>query len=77
MLKRVGCGKQGKQPRLFIPSKTATFVPKFAVEDLPLHRTTTLVPAFAMKDPDDDRFNSLIYLFVHLFTYLINLFIFF
>ena len=37
-------------PRLFIPSKTATLVPEFAVEDLPLDRTTTLVPAFAVKD---------------------------
>ena len=31
---RVGCGKH-----LFIPSKTATLVPEFAVEDLPLGRT--------------------------------------
>ena len=39
----------GKLPHLFIPSKTATFVPEFAVEDLPLNRTATLVSAFAMK----------------------------
>ena len=44
---RVGCGKQ---PHLLIPSKTATLVPEFAVEDLPLDRTETLVPAFAVKD---------------------------
>ena len=37
-------------PHLYIPSKTATFVPEFAVEDLPLDRTVTLVPAFAVKD---------------------------
>ena len=35
---------------LFIPSKTATLVPEFAEEDLPLDRTATLVPAFAMED---------------------------
>ena len=39
----------GKLLHLFIPNKTATWVPEFAVEDLPLHRTTTLVPAFAVK----------------------------
>ena len=36
---RMGCGKHGKVPHLFIPSKTATSVPEFAVEDLPLGRT--------------------------------------
>ena len=46
----VGCGKNGKLPHLFIPSKTATLVPEFAVEDLPLDRTSTLVPAFAVID---------------------------
>ena len=39
-----------KLPHLFIPSKTATLVPEFAVEDLPLSRTATLIPAFAVKD---------------------------
>ena len=29
---------------------TATLVPEFAVEDLPLDRTATLVSAFAVKD---------------------------
>ena len=33
-----------------IPSKTAAWVPEFAVEDLPLSRTATLVPEFAVKD---------------------------
>ena len=47
----VGCGKQWEAvPRLFIPSKTATLVPEFAVEDLSLDRTATLVRAFAVKD---------------------------
>ena len=34
---------------LFIPSKTATLVPAFAVEDLSLGRIATLVPAFVVK----------------------------
>ena len=33
-----------------IPGKTATLVPKFVVEDLPLGRTAALVPESAMKD---------------------------
>ena len=39
-----------KLQHLFIASKTATLVPEFAVEDLPLDRTVTFVPAFALKD---------------------------
>ena len=39
-----------KLPHLFIPSKTATSVPEFAVEYLPLGRTTALVSEFAVKD---------------------------
>ena len=35
---------------LFIPSKTATLVPEFAMEDLPLGRIAALVPEFAVKD---------------------------
>ena len=51
MLKREwGAESNGKLPHLFIPSKTATLVPEFTVEDLPLERTATLVPAFAVKD---------------------------
>ena len=46
----MGCGKQRKLPHLFIPSKTATLVPEFAVEDLPLGRTAALVPEFAVED---------------------------
>ena len=40
----------GKQPHQFIPSKTATLVPEFAVEDMPFGRTAALVPEFAVKD---------------------------
>ena len=36
---------------LFIPSKTATLVPEFAVENLPMGRTAALVPEFAVKEP--------------------------
>ena len=39
-----------KLPHLFIRSKTATFVPEFAVEGLPLGRTAALVPDFAVKE---------------------------
>ena len=51
MLKREwGAKSNRKLPHLFIPSKTATMVPEFAVEDLPLDRIATLVPAFAVND---------------------------
>ena len=40
----------GKLPHQFIPIKTATLVPEFAVEDLPLGRTAALAPEFAVKD---------------------------
>ena len=51
MLKREwGAESNGKLPHLFIPSKSATLVNEFVVEDLFLDRTATLVPAFAVKD---------------------------
>ena len=51
MLKREwGAESNGKLPHLIIPSKTATLVPEFAVEDLPLGRTAALVPEFAVKN---------------------------
>ena len=40
----------GKPPHINIRSKTRAWVPKFAVEDLPLSRTAALVPEFAVKD---------------------------
>ena len=56
MLKREwGAENNGKLPHLFIHSKTATLVPEFAMEDLPLDRTSTLVPTFAVKDLPLDR----------------------
>ena len=33
-----------KLQHLFIPSKTATLVPEFGIEDLPLDRTAGMVP---------------------------------
>ena len=60
---------KGKLPHLFTPSKTATFVPEFAVEDLALDRTATLVRAFALKDlpscaeqSGDDDYDHYIYI---------------
>ena len=47
---RVGAESSGKLPHLFIPSKTATLVPEFSVENLPLGRTAALVPEFSVKD---------------------------
>ena len=46
MLKgELGAGNNGKLPHLFITCKSATLVPEFAVEDLPLDGTATLVSA--------------------------------
>ena len=43
MLKREwGAESSGKLPHLFIPSKTATWVPEFAMEDLPMGRICSL-----------------------------------
>ena len=40
MLKREwGAESNGKLPHLFIPSKTATQVPEFAMEDLNINKT--------------------------------------
>ena len=47
MLKREwGAESNGKLPQLFIPSKTATLVPEFAVEA----ELQPLVPEFAARD---------------------------
>ena len=45
-----GAESNGKLPNLFIPSKTATYIPEFAMEDLPLGRIAALMPEFAVKD---------------------------
>ena len=55
MLKREwGAESNGKRPHIFIPSKTATLVPEFVVENLPLGRTAALVPLTEHSDDDDD-----------------------
>ena len=51
MLKREWDAERNeKLTPLFIPSKTATLVPEFAVEGMPLGRIATLVPEFAVID---------------------------
>ena len=51
MLKREwGAESNRKPPHLFLPSKTATLILEFAVEDLPSGRTASLVPVFVVKD---------------------------
>ena len=51
MLKREWCAENnGKLPHLFIPSKSATFIPAFAMEGLPFCRIAALMPEFAVKD---------------------------
>ena len=50
-LREWGAECNGNLPRLSIPSKTATWVPEFSVEDLPLSRTGALVPEFAVQGP--------------------------
>ena len=56
MLKREwGAEMQRKLLHLFIPSKTATMVLEFAMEDLPSGRTAALVPEFEVKDLPSGR----------------------
>ena len=50
MLKRVGCGKQQEATAPIHPSKTATLISEFAVEDLLLLRTAALVLVLAVND---------------------------
>ena len=45
-----GAESNGKLLQVFTPRRTATLVPEFAVEDLPLGRTAALVPESAVKD---------------------------
>ena len=45
-----GANRNRKLPHLlFIPTKTATLVLEFVVEDLPLGRISALVPELAVK----------------------------
>ena len=45
-----GTESNRKLPHLFIPSKSATLFPEFAVEELSLGRTAALLPEFTVKD---------------------------
>ena len=67
--KEWGSESNGKLPHLFIPSKPATLVPEFAVEDLLLGSTAALVPEFSVKScpwaeysDDDENFWSIIFI---------------
>ena len=46
----MGCGKQREATAPIHPSKTATYVPEFAMGDLPLGIIPVVVPQFAVKD---------------------------
>ena len=62
MLKREwGEESNGKLLHLSIPSKTAVWVPAFAVEGLPLSRTAALIRDFAVKDLSLDRLLGRLY----------------
>ena len=71
MIKReLGAENKGKLPHLFIPSETATLVPEFAEEDLPLGKTAAMVPEFAVKDlPLGRRLWCYIYIYIRIYMY--------
>ena len=77
MLKKEwGAEGKGKLPHLFIPSKTATLVHEFAMENLLLDRIATLGPTFAVKDlplgrilDDDDYDYDEIYIYIRIYIY--------
>ena len=68
MLKREwGAESNGMLPNVYIPSKTATLIPEFAVKELHLDRTAALVPEFELKtclsaEHFDDDINGKCYL---------------
>ena len=67
MLKRVwDAESNGKLSHLFIPNKTATLVPEFTVEDVPLGRISALVPGFAVKDMPLGR-TLMIYIYIYIY----------
>ena len=56
MLKRErSTESNGKLPHLFIPSKTATSVPEFAIKDLPLVRTLMMMMTIVVKATINNR----------------------
>ena len=48
-----GAESNGKLPHLFITSKTATLVPEFVMEDLPLGRTAALGRTLSSSSPEE------------------------
>ena len=61
MLKREwGAESNEKLPHLFILSKTATVVPEFAIEDLPLCRTAAFISEIAVKKPSLGHYTVMI-----------------
>ena len=77
MLKREwGAESNGKLPHQFISNETATLVPEFVVEDLPLGRTAALVPEFAVEDlpltehSDDDDDDDI---FINIYFFSLNI----
>ena len=65
-----GAESNGKLPHLFIPSKTASYIPEFEMENLPLGRIAILVPEFVVKDLPLGRT-----LIIYIYIYIINTFI--
>ena len=47
----MGCGKQLEATESIYPTKAATLLPEFAVEDLPLDRNAILVPCVCSERP--------------------------
>ena len=72
MVKREwGAESKGKLQYLFIPSKTETLVPEFAVEDLSLDRTSNLGSCVCSERPALGQ-NTLIMMMIDLINELIN-----
>ena len=56
---------------IYIPSKSATRVPEFAMEDLPLGRIAALVPEFAVKDLPLGRTLMILYIqYIYIYIYI-------
>ena len=65
LMREWGAESNGKLPHLFIPSKTATYVPEFAMEDLPFSRIAAFVPEFVVKDLPLGRTLMMMMIIIH------------